>query len=628
MIVVVALLDRMIKVLVFALIFFVGIGYSDTNNNNNDNVGGINRFVQERVYPLPRTFSQGPSQDCLYFDTNSFDFNFDGWTVLENKHIHQFFQNVLAMFPQSDPFTHKPIRDDQRPIEVIKTPATGVQRNITRNPDHKYYNAIPIGDNEHYEIRASDTSLKIFASSVFGVYHALKTVLEISFISHAPLDGNMMYSSFCVPHLPLRIVDGPRYAYRGLLLDTGRAFYQVSTIKGIIDAMCLLKMNVLHWHITDDQSFPMEMPEPYRKDFEKSLYHVGFIHNKLKSPTGIYSKAVFKNIDRYAISRGIRIIPEVDMPSHTRSWGVAYKNLTAKCPEYLKSKHNSLNGDYTYNVPLDVSNPFVYKLITTILTQLKESFSDPYIHLGGDEVAKECWAEDINMKHRMTERAEGQYSEPETYTNYFFKQLKKIIAKTLPNKTVMMWEDIIPMVTDSLIHDSSQGDKLVFQLWKGTDHLFFMSQQKKKRFIYSFENYLDPSYQQCKTFLECYKQSSLDDNPMLQHNNSQMLGIEACAWELVPQSNPPVFSMEMNGDEKERSFQDRVWHRLIAISEKTWYNPFKLDEKQTIDSVVNRAQVIATIMDHALNVHAIDKQSIMNLDSTIDRISHYEKEFK
>ncbi|KAF2070155.1 hypothetical protein CYY_008527 [Polysphondylium violaceum] len=589
-------------------------------------VEGATQYVDDRVYPLPRGYEYGTySQDCLYFDSGTIQFDFgDDWTQLEKKHINAFFLNVLAMFPASEPATFKPIAGKNVTIDIAKTPA---HKNVTKNRDHKYYDSIPMGDNEHYEIRATDGSLRVSASSVFGVYHAFKTLLSVSVIAHAPMNDRTLFSSFCVPHLPLRLVDSPRYGYRGLLLDTGRAFYQVSTIKAIIDAMCLLKMNVLHWHITDDQSFPIEMPQPYRDSFEKAVYHVGFLHNKLKTPPGYYSKAVFKNIDRYAISRGIRIIPEVDMPSHARSWGMAYQNLTVKCPEYLKSKYNSLNGDYTYNVPLDISIPFTYKIITNILTHIKESFSDPYIHLGGDEVSKECWYEDKAMLKRMAAKEEGLYSNPETFTSYFFKQLKKIIIKTVPDKTVMLWEDIIPMVTDALVHDVSQGDKLVFQLWKGTDTLAFLSNQPKKRFIYSYQNYLDPSYQQCKSFIDCYNQTSLDTNAMLASSNPQMLGIEACAWELVPQSDT-VYSLEMNGDAKERSFKDRVWHRLIAIAEKTWSHPYPLtNDKPNIKSIVKRAKVISSILDHALKNHMIDNQPLINLKTTNYRVDNYNKEF-
>ncbi|KAF3453205.1 hypothetical protein FNV43_RR03644 [Rhamnella rubrinervis] len=167
-----------------------------------------------------------------------------------------------------------------------------------------------------------------------------------------------------VPLVPWTIIDQPRFSYRGLLIDTSRHYLPLLVIKHVIDSMTYSKLNVLHWHIVDTQSFPLEIPS-YPK-----------LWNGAYSATERYTIEDAKEIVSYAQRRGINVLPEIDVPGHALSWGVGY-------PSLWPSK--------TCQQPLDVSNEFTFKVIDGILSDFSKIFKFKFVHLGGDEVDTSCW---------------------------------------------------------------------------------------------------------------------------------------------------------------------------------------------------------------------------------------------
>uniref|UniRef100_A0A803QMT3 Beta-hexosaminidase n=1 Tax=Cannabis sativa TaxID=3483 RepID=A0A803QMT3_CANSA len=167
-----------------------------------------------------------------------------------------------------------------------------------------------------------------------------------------------------VNRVPWTIIDEPRFSYRGLLIDTSRHYLPLPVIKSVIDSMAYAKLNVLHWHIVDTQSFPLEIPS-YPK-----------LWNGAYSNAERYSIADATQIVSYAQRQGIHVMAEIDVPGHAKSWGNGYPSLwpSKDCQE-----------------PLDVSNDFTFKLIDGILSDFKKVFKFKFVHLGGDEVNTSCW---------------------------------------------------------------------------------------------------------------------------------------------------------------------------------------------------------------------------------------------
>ncbi|XVF40838.1 hypothetical protein PTKIN_Ptkin01aG0148500 [Pterospermum kingtungense] len=218
------------------------------------------------------------------------------------------------------------------------------------------------------------------AQTVYGALHGLQTFSQLCRFNFA--------SRVLEVHMsPWTIIDQPRFSYRGLLIDTSRHFLPLPVIKKVIDSMSYAKLNVLHWHIVDTQSFPLEMPS-YPKLWDGAY-----------SPSERFTVADAAEIVSYAQKRGINVLAEIDVPGHALSWGIGYPLLwpSKDCQQ-----------------PLDVSNEFTFKVIDGILSDFSKIFKFKFVHLGGDEVNTSCWTTTPRIskwlkEHGMNESQAYQY---------------------------------------------------------------------------------------------------------------------------------------------------------------------------------------------------------------------------
>ncbi|KAJ3678126.1 hypothetical protein LUZ60_001929 [Juncus effusus] len=249
---------------------------------------------------------------------------------------------------------------------------------------HSPVNTINYGIDESYNVHVPETGnlmyAQIEANTVFGALHALETFSQLCYF-------NFTTKIVELHSAPWTIFDLPRFPYRGLLIDTSRHFLPVPTIKSVIDSMTYSKLNVLHWHIVDDQSFPMEIPS-YPK-----------LWNGAYSYSERYTINDAIDIVKYAERRGVNVLAEIDVPGHTLSWGLGYPSLwpSKSCKE-----------------PLDVSNEFAFQVINGILSDFSKVFKFKFVHLGGDEVNTSCWTITPRIKkwlqkHKMNESDGYQY---------------------------------------------------------------------------------------------------------------------------------------------------------------------------------------------------------------------------
>nr|XP_010937791.3 LOW QUALITY PROTEIN: beta-hexosaminidase 1 [Elaeis guineensis] len=220
----------------------------------------------------------------------------------------------------------------------------------------------------------------IEANTIYGAMRGLETFSQLCIFNYET-------KTVEVYNAPWYIQDEPRFAFRGLLLDTSRHYLPVSVIKQVIDSMSYAKMNVLHWHIIDEQSFPLEVPS--YPDLWKGSYTEWERYNV---------EDAYEVVD-FAKKRGIHIMAETDTPGHAESWGVGYPNLwpSRNCTE-----------------PLDVAKNFTFEVISGILTDMRKIFPFGLFHLGGDEVNTDCWDSTPHVKqwlqeHNMTTKDAYQY---------------------------------------------------------------------------------------------------------------------------------------------------------------------------------------------------------------------------
>ncbi|KAK4834906.1 hypothetical protein QYF36_002336 [Acer negundo] len=291
-----------------------------------------------------------------------------------------------------------------------------VFRGLRSGYDITKLSVIVNSDNEELQLGV-DESYSLFVAKNNGQSIIGEATIEANTV-YGALRGLETFSQLCsfdfetksvqVYKAPWYIQDEPRFAFRGLMLDTSRHYLPVDVIKEIIESMSYAKLNVLHWHILDEQSFPLEVPS-YPKLWQ-----------------GAYTKWERYTVDdAYAIvsfakMRGINVMAEVDVPGHAESWGAGYPDLwpSPTCKE-----------------PLDVAKNFTFEVISGILTDMRKIFPFELFHLGGDEVNTDCWNSTPHVKqwlqdHNMTTK--------EAYQYFVLKAQEIAISK---NWTPVNWEE-------------------------------------------------------------------------------------------------------------------------------------------------------------------------------------------
>ncbi|VDM32509.1 unnamed protein product [Hydatigera taeniaeformis] len=279
-----------------------------------------------------------------------------------------------------------------------------------------------------YQVVIFGGVIMINASEVWGAMHGLTSVAQL-----------VMSTSVNEKYLPnVRIFDKPRWPFRSFLIDTSRHFIPLQYILQFLKAMSTVKMNVLHWHIVDDQSFPYES-YTFPKLSDKGAYS----RNR-----ATYTQQDVQIIIEYARSLGIRVLPEFDTPGHTRSWGYGYPTLLTPC-----SFGRGSTGSYG---PLNPIKSTTYDFVAQLIGEVVKTFPDKAIHLGGDEVDFTCWKSNPEIRDFMTKMGfNSSYTKLENY--YFVNLFRKI--KEVTNKTMKtyVWQEVF---------DDGLNNSTIVHVWK------------------------------------------------------------------------------------------------------------------------------------------------------------------
>ncbi|KAJ8601473.1 hypothetical protein CTAYLR_005696 [Chrysophaeum taylorii] len=232
------------------------------------------------------------------------------------------------------------------------------------------------------------------ATSIYGIVYALDTMRQL------------------VPGEATRVRDRPLKRHRGLLVDVARHFLPIPLLRRTIVALSLHKMNVLHLHLTDSQSFPAKLrrsPELARKG--------------AFSPEQIYEVSELEGLVEFARFFGVRIVPEIDVPAHTKSWGRAYPRLVVNCSTA------SIRAATPSDIPaLDPTIPETYEVVERVLTEVSQIFPDALLHLGCDEMRFKCWSEGLSGA-----------GDPKVLFRRFLDRVLAIVRRL--KKTPVVWQE-------------------------------------------------------------------------------------------------------------------------------------------------------------------------------------------
>ncbi len=365
-----------------------------------------------------------------------------------------------------------------------------------------------LGEDESYTLEVSPSRATLTAPTPLGALHGLETFLQL--VEPTP-------AGFAVP--VVNITDAPRFAWRGLLIDVSRHFIPLEVLKRNLDGMAAMKMNVLHWHLSDNEGFRVES-----RRFPK-LHQLG-------SDGLYYTQAEIRDFVAYARDRGIRVVPEFDMPGHSRSWLVGYPELASAPGPYKLGRLAEADP------AMDPTQEKTYKFLDKFIAEMAGLFPDAYFHIGGDEVNNQPW--DSNPKIQEFIRARGMKGDRDLQA-YFNQRLQKIVSKH--GKTMIGWDEVLhPDLPTTVVIES----------WRGQDSLADAA-KRGYRGLLSFGYYLDLMWPASRHYAVDPMEGAAAT--LTAEEKSRILGGEACMWsEFVSAEN----------------IDSRIWPRLAAIAERFW----------------------------------------------------------
>jgi len=364
-------------------------------------------------------------------------------------------------------------------------------------------------EDESYTLDVSASGAKLNAPNPLGILHGLETFAQLVTISP---DGFAVSAA--------HIDDKPRFVWRGLMIDVSRHFIPLDVIKRNIDGMAAVKMNVFHWHLSENQGFRIES-----RIFPKL--------QELGSDGLFYTQAEARELIEYARDRGIRVVPEFDMPGHSTSWFVGYPELASAPGPYQIERAWGI-----FDPAMDPTRESTYKFLDKFIGEMSKLFPDPYFHIGGDEVNGKQW--DANPKIQEFMRAHS-LRDNHALQAYFNTRVQKIVSKH--GKIMIGWDEVL---SPDIPKD------VVIQSWRGQTALAEAARDGF-RSILSNGYYLDLMH----SAYQHYANDPLGGEaagltPEQQH---LILGGEACMWsEYVSAEN----------------IDSRIWPRTAAIAERLW----------------------------------------------------------
>jgi len=495
---------------------------------------------QLNLMPMPSTVQPGAGQLLI---TRSFS------VAVTGSHDASLDREVQRFQTQLSRQTGIPFR-----------PISGGAATLQIHADRGRETVQKLGEDESYELTVIDSSAKLTARTTLGVLRGLQTFLQLVQITP---------SGFAAPAVTIK--DQPRFPWRGLLIDVSRHFIPLDVLKRNLDGMAAVKMNVLHWHLSDDQGFRVES-----KQFHK-LAQIG-------SDGMYYTQAEIRDFLAYAHDRGIRVLPEFDIPGHSRSWFLGYPDLSSGTGPY------TLEGGGIDPI-MDPSRESTYKFLEKFIAEMAKLFPDAYFHIGGDEVDGKQW--DANPKIQEFIHAHGMKNNQDLQA-YFNQRLQKIVARN--HKVMVGWDEIL---------HPDLPKTIVVQSWRGQQSLATAAKQGYSGLL-SFGYYLDLMWPAARHYAIDPMTMPDPATTLTPEEKNRILGGESCQWaEWVTPENIDL----------------HIWPRNAAIAERLWSPP----DVKDVDSMYARMNAVSLNLESLGLAHRSARTNMLHrmagpADSTALRV--------
>lgn len=411
-------------------------------------------------------------------------------------------------------------------------------------------------EDESYRLVVTSTSVRLSAPNPLGVLHGLQTFLQL--VTLTP-------QGFSVP--AVTIEDKPRFPWRGFLIDVSRHFMPVPVILRNLDGMEAVKLNVFHWHLSDDQGFRVESKK--------------FPLLQQKGSNGeYYTQDQIRAVVQYARDCGIRVIPEFDMPGHTTSWFVGYPHLASSPGPYSIATRMGV-----LNAAMDPTKDSTYEFIDTLIGEMVELFPDQYFHVGGDECNGKEWDSNSEIQSFMREH---HLATNAALQAYFTSRVQKLIAAH--GKTMEGWDEVLQPDTPK---------NVVIQSWRGLASLA-QAARVGNCGILSTPYYLNRYFSTSKYYLA--DPLGGEAATLTPQQQARVLGGEAAIWgEYVSPENIDI----------------RIWPYLGAIAERFW-SPQNVRD---IESMYGRLAILsAKLESYGINTRANVNEMLQRMSGNADSL--------
>ncbi len=414
-----------------------------------------------------------------------------------------------------------------------------------------------LGEDESYHLEITPNKVLLSAANPLGILHGLQTFLQLV---------KMTPEGFAVTSVT--IDDKPRFPWRGLMIDSGRHFMPLDIIRQNLDGMEAVKLNVFHWHLSEDQGFRVES-----KVFPLLLQ---------KGSDGLYyTQDQVRGIIEYARDRGIRVIPEFDMPGHASSWFVGYPDLASgKGPYHIQRKWG------IFDAAMDPTRESTYEFLDRFIGEMAALFPDAYFHIGGDECNGKEWQANPRITQYMREQG---IKDNAALQAYFTGRVQKLV--TGRNKITVGWDEVLQPDTPK---------DVVIQSWRGQDSLA-QAALRGNRGILSAGYYLDLNEPASQHYaIDPLENATAKLTP---EQESNILGGEAAMW--TEYATP-------------ENIGGRIWPRAAAIAERLW-SP---KETNDLDSMYQRLAIVSRDLEYyGLPYRSISQQMLQRLIGDADTSS-------
>ncbi|MEN3332681.1 MAG: hexosaminidase [Blastocatellia bacterium] len=394
-----------------------------------------------------------------------------------------------------------------------------------------------VNEDESYALDVTDQQAVLKAATAVGALRGLETFLQL-------LEGDRI--GYYIPAVSIQ--DHPRFPWRGLMIDAGRHFQPVEVIKRNLDGMAAVKLNVLHGHLSEDQGFRVESKRYPR------LHQMG-------SDGLYYTQDQIREVIAYARDRGIRVMPEFDMPGHATSWLVGYPELGSAPGPYTIERKAGI-----FEPAFDPTREELYKFLDGFFTEMAGLFVDDYMHIGGDENEGHQWTNNPQIQTFMKARG---IKDNHALQAYFNLRLSNIMQKL--GKKMIGWDEIL--------HPNLPQD-IVIQSWRGPASLAEAA-SKSNNGILSAGYYIDQMY---PTWQHYQADPVAADNKLSDKELTHILGGEAAMWSewVSPET-----------------IDSRIWPRTAAIAERLW-SPRNVTD---VDDMYRRLETISVELEELGLLH-------------------------